>query len=64
MSQMIETKLRDLMAKLDRQMERKGEVNKATFEEFAMYHRLWNHAQRLEPNPKLNPRTRGVSEID
>lgn len=58
MSQMIENKLRDLMAKLDRQMERKGEVDRATFDEFAMYHRLWNQTQRLDDEPKINPRSR------
>jgi|AACY02.16.fsa_nt_gi hypothetical protein len=42
MNRMIEDHLLELMAKLDRQMERKGEVNRATFEEFTLYHKLYN----------------------
>jgi hypothetical protein len=61
MSQMIENKMKDLMAKMDRQMERKGEVDRATFDEFAMYHRLWNEIHRIEASPKTNPQTRASS---
>lgn len=64
MSQMIENKLKDLMARLDRQMERKGEVDRATFDEFAMYHRLWNEIHKIEPSPKTNPRSRASSGKD
>lgn len=55
----IEKKLRELTDRLDRQMERKGEVDRATFDEFTMYYRLWHAGNRLTPNPSLRSRASG-----
>lgn len=41
MSNSIEKKLEDLMNKLDLQMLRDGKVDRATFEEFTLYHKLY-----------------------